>query len=216
MRQPPLAVECTPISSAGKPVQAAAVAWRHGISGTLRASGLPSAVRSGGISNNVKGDAVNIDLATLEQAKGTLLIIALGFFVAGWAGRASQRSLQRMELDPPVRVLMTRIARVVVLLVFVMVALQNLGVELLPLIAGLGVAGAALALATQGVLGNVVAGLTIIFTKPYRVGDFIEIVAVEGRVEEISVFNTVLIHADRSRVVPFPQREVRLLGAAAH
>lgn len=165
---------------------------------------------------------MNIDLATLTQTKGTLLdlairfgpkvlvallIIALGFFVAGWVGRAAQRSLQRIELEPPVRLLMTRIARVLVLVVFVMMALQNLGVELLPLIAGLGVAGAALALATQGVLGNVVAGLTIIFTKPYRVGDFIEIAAVEGRVDEISVFNTVLVHPDRSRVV-VPNRKI--------
>jgi small conductance mechanosensitive channel len=86
-------------------------------------------------------------------------------------------------------------------------ALQNLGVELLPLIAGLGVAGAALALATQGVLSNVVAGLTIIFTKPYRVGDFIEIAAVEGRVDAISIFNTVLAHPDRSHIV-VPNRKI--------
>ena len=170
----------------------------------------------------MKGDAVNIDLATLNQAKGTLLdlairfgprllvallIIAFGSIVAGWIGRAVQRSLERIELEPPVRLLMTRIARALVLLVFVMMALQNLGVELLPLIAGLGVAGAALALATQGVLSNIVAGLTIIFTKPYRVGDFIQIVSVEGRVDEISVFNTVLVHADRSRVV-VPNRKI--------
>ena len=49
-------------------------------------------------------------------------------------------------------------------------ALQNLGVELLPLIAGIGIAGAGIALAMQGVLSNVVAGLTIIFTRPFRVG----------------------------------------------
>ena len=86
-------------------------------------------------------------------------------------------------------------------------ALQNLGVELLPLIAGLGVAGAGIALATQGVLSNMVAGLTIIFTKPYRVGEYISIVGVEGQVEAITLFNTALIHADRSRVI-VPNRKV--------
>lgn len=165
---------------------------------------------------------MNVDLNTLAQAKGTLLdlavrfgpkllvallIIVAGFIVAGWAGRAVLRSLQHIDLEPPVRLLMTRIARFLVLAVFVMMALQNLGVELLPLLAGLGVAGAALALATQGVLSNVVAGLTIIFTKPYRVGDFIEIVGVEGRVDEISVFNTTLVHPDRSRIV-VPNRKI--------
>jgi small conductance mechanosensitive channel len=53
----------------------------------------------------------------------------------------------------------------------------------------------------------VIAGLTIIFTRPYRVGEFISIVGVEGNVDAITLFNTVLIHADRSRVV-VPNRKI--------
>jgi small conductance mechanosensitive channel len=89
----------------------------------------------------------------------------------------------------------------------VIVALQNLGVELLPLIAGLGVAGAGIALAMQGVLGDLVAGLSIIFTKPFRIGDYISIADEEGRVEAIRLFSTVLSHPDRSRVV-IPNRKI--------
>ncbi len=48
------------------------------------------------------------------------------------------------------------------------------------------VAGAGIELATQGVLGNVIAGLTIIFTKPYRVGEYIAIVGVEGKVDTLT------------------------------
>ena len=59
-------------------------------------------------------------------------------------------------------------------------ALQNLGIDLLPLLAGLGIAGAGIALALQGVLGNVAAGLTIIFTRPFRVGEYISIAGEEG------------------------------------
>ena len=86
-------------------------------------------------------------------------------------------------------------------------ALQNLGVELLPLIAGLGIAGAGIALALQGILGNLAAGLTIIFTRPFRVGEYVSIVAVEGCVESIGLFNTTLSHPDRSRVV-VPNRKI--------
>ncbi|HEU0258870.1 MAG TPA: mechanosensitive ion channel family protein, partial [Burkholderiales bacterium] len=82
-----------------------------------------------------------------------------------------------------------------------------LGVELLPLIAGLGIAGAGIALAMQGVLGNAVAGLTIIFTHPFRVGDYISIVKEEGEVLEIKLFNTTLGHPDLSRVV-IPNRKI--------
>jgi small conductance mechanosensitive channel len=136
-----------------------------------------------------------------------ILIMTVGFVVAGWGARAMDRGLRRLDLEPPVRQLLTRVARVLVVGLFVVMALQNLGVELLPLIAGLGVAGAGVALATQGVLSNMVAGLTIIFTKPYRVGDYIAIVGVEGQVEAITLFNTALAHPDRSRVI-VPNRKV--------
>jgi small conductance mechanosensitive channel len=135
------------------------------------------------------------------------LILTVGFVVAGWAARGTDRALHRLELEPPVLQLLTRVARVLVVGLFAIMALQNLGVELLPLIAGLGVAGAGIALATQGVLSNMVAGLTIIFTKPYRVGEYIAITGVEGRVEDISLFNTVLTHPDRSRII-VPNRKI--------
>jgi len=127
--------------------------------------------------------------------------------VGRWAGRATLAALARFHLDPPVRGLLEKIVRVFVLALFGIMALQNLGVELLPLIAGLSVAGAGIALAMQGVLGNVVAGLTIIFTRPYRVGDYISIQKEEGEVLDISMFSTVLGHPDRSRIV-IPNRKI--------
>jgi small conductance mechanosensitive channel len=162
------------------------------------------------------------ELKTLSHAQATLtdmalrfgpkllvavLILAVGLVVGRWVARATERSLHRLALEPPVRLLLVRLVRVLVLGLFAIMALQNLGVELLPLIAGLGVAGAGLALATQGVLSNVVAGLTIIFTKPYRVGESIAIIGVEGTVEAITLFSTVLSHADRSRIV-VPNRKI--------
>jgi small conductance mechanosensitive channel len=165
---------------------------------------------------------MDAQLDTLTQAKRTLvdlairfgpkvvvalLIMLVGFMVSRWAARAMHRALGRLELEPPVRILLVRIARALVIGLFAIMALQNLGVELLPLIAGLGVVGAGLALATQGVLSNVVAGLTIIFTKPYRVGEYVAIIGVEGEVQTISLFTTTLLHADRSHVV-VPNRKI--------
>lgn len=150
-----------------------------------------------------------IDLAIRFGPKllAAIIILVAGAFVAGWVARMSGRGLERLELEPPVRQLLTRTARVLVLGLFVILALQNLGVELLPLIAGLSVAGAGVALATQGVLSNMVAGLTIIFTKPYRIGEYVQVVGIEGQVETITLFSTVLVHADRSRII-VPNRKV--------
>lgn len=161
-------------------------------------------------------------LQTVDHARQVLFDLALqfgpklltalaigvaGLYVAAWVGRLVERSLHRLHLDPPVRQLGVRIVRLSVVAMFAIMALQNLGVELLPLIAGLGVAGAGVALAMQGVLGNIVAGLTIIFTRPFRVGDYIAIVGEDGLVDAISLFTTTLSHVDRSHVV-IPNRKI--------
>jgi small conductance mechanosensitive channel len=136
-----------------------------------------------------------------------LLILVVGFFVGRWVGRALDSMLKKLHLEAPIRLLLVRIVRVLVLGLFVIMALQNLGVELLPLIAGIGIAGAGIALAMQGVLSNVVAGLTIIFTRPFRVGEYVSMVGEEGQVALIGLFNTTLNHPDLSRVV-IPNRKI--------
>jgi small conductance mechanosensitive channel len=135
------------------------------------------------------------------------LILIVGYFVGRWIGGLLQARLDRFKLEPPVRLLIVRLIRLLVFGLFLIMALQNLGIDLLPLIAGLGVAGAGIALAMQGVLGNLVAGLTIIFTKPFRVGEYVSMAGVEGRVETIDLFTTILSHPDLSRVV-VPNRKI--------
>jgi small conductance mechanosensitive channel len=162
------------------------------------------------------------ELKTLDQVKHTLIDLALtfgpkvlvafaffvaGIFVSGWVGRLSDKGLKKFHLETPVRHLLVRAVRIFVVGLFTIMAVQNLGIELLPLIAGLGVAGAGVALAMQGVLGNMVAGLTVIFTKPFSVGEYISITGEEGQVESISLFSTVLMHADLSRVI-IPNRKI--------
>src|SRR5258706_10039618 len=133
-------------------------------------------------------------------------MLLAGYCAGGWAEHAAARRLERYEFEPPVRAFIASAARILMFGLFVIWALQTIGVELLPLIAGVGVAGAAVALAMQGVLGNVVAGMTIIFSKPFRVGDYIQIVGVHGEVLDIRLSSTTLGHADLSRVViPNPQ-----------
>ena len=129
----------------------------------------------------VRTTAVDLGMKFGPKVLAALLILALGY-IRRRAGRhnGSERALGHLEMEPPVRTLIVRIARAVITVLFVIMALQNLGVELLPLIAGLGVAGAGIALAMQGVLGNLFAGLTIILTKPFRIGEYIEIAGRRG------------------------------------
>jgi small conductance mechanosensitive channel len=157
--------------------------------------------------DQITATAIDLGLRFGPKLVVALLMLAAGYAAGGWAARSAGRALERFHVEPPARELSKRVVRILVLALFVVMALQNLGVELLPLLAGVGIAGAGVALAMQGVLANVVAGLTIIFTRPFRVGDYISIVKEEGEVLEVKLFSTTLGHSDLSRVV-IPNRKI--------
>lgn len=159
------------------------------------------------ILQRIKNNGIDLLMEFGPKVISATVIMIVGFLVARWIGNVFLRAVRPLKFDTTLQILLTRIIRVIVLLVFVLMALQNLGVKLLPLIAGLGVAGAGIALAMQGVLGNLVAGLTIIFTRPFRVGDYVSMQGVEGRVEAVTLFSTKLSHADRSIVI-VPNRKI--------
>jgi small conductance mechanosensitive channel len=142
-----------------------------------------------------------------------IIIVIVGLIAARWIGRLMERWFERRAMEPPVRMLLVRLVKLLVLAGALIMALETAGMNLTALIAGISVAGLGVGLAMQGVLGNLVAGLTIIFTKPYRVGEYIALLSVQGQVTKIELFSTTLIHPDRSRVV-IPNRKI--VGEVLH
>jgi len=138
---------------------------------------------------------------------GAVIILVIGIIIAWWVGRALKKWLEGKQVEPPIIMLAVRVVRLLVFLVALLQALEKLNVPIAPALAGIGVAGVGIGFALQGVLGNIVAGLTIIFTKPFRVGEWIEIVGVSGQVKSIELFSTTLLHTDMSRVV-IPNRKI--------
>ncbi len=141
------------------------------------------------------------------QILGAVIILTIGAVVARWIGDITRRALERKAMEPPARVLLVRLVKALVLLFTIVAALDKFGFQIAPLVAGIGVAGLGIGIALQGVLSNVVAGLSIILTKPFRVGEYVHLVGVEGQVDRIELFSTTLAHADRSRVV-IPNRKI--------
>lgn len=135
------------------------------------------------------------------------VVIVIGVLASRWVGKLLDRWLERKAMEPPMRMLFVRVVRILIFALFLGVALETAGMDLTLLIAGFSVAGVGVGLALQGVLGNMFAGLTIIFTKPFRVGEFIHIAGVEGQVQTITLFSTTLLHLDRSRVI-IPNRKI--------
>ena len=147
------------------------------------------------------------------DAAGAIVILIIGAILAGRLGRVVGAWLEKHKLEPPIRILLTRVAKLLVFLLALVLALGQIGVPINPIIAGLGVAGVGVGLAMQGVLGNFFAGLTIIFTKPFRVGEYIELLGVAGQVTQIELLSTRLLHADKS-LISIPNHKI--LGEILH
>jgi len=82
------------------------------------------------------------------------------------------------------------VTRLVLWVVVLLVALANFGIDITALITGLGIAGIAVALAVQNVLGDLLASLSIVLDRPFVVGDFITVDDFAGTVEEIGLKTT--------------------------
>src|ERR1700751_1159448 len=105
---------------------------------------------------NVDMKALIIDLAVRYgfQVLAALVILAVGFLVARWLGGVADKRFQKQQMEPPMRILMVRVIRIIVLLMAFVVALDKFGFSIAPLVAGIGVAGIGVGFALQGVLGN--------------------------------------------------------------
>src|SRR5918992_556412 len=147
------------------------------------------------------------------QVLGAIITLTVVFLWARWMGNASNGGLKPGGKAPPMRLLMVRTIRILVILLTLLVALDKFGFQIAPLVAAVGVAGVGVGFAFQGVLGNIIAGLSIIFTRPYRVGEYIELLNVHGQVVTIELFSTTLVQLDQSRVV-IPNR--RIVGEILH
>src|SRR5262245_21009857 len=141
------------------------------------------------------------------QIIGAVIILVAGAMAARWLGRISDQWFEKKQVEPPIRMLAVRVIRLLVFTLAAVLALEKCGVPIAPMVAGIGVAGVGIGLAMQHVLSNLVAGLTIIFTKPFRVGEYVALVGVQGQVNMVQLFTTTLTHPDQSRVV-IPNRKI--------
>ena len=144
-------------------------------------------------------------VAFLAEAGLRLLAAALIFWVGRWVARKitalAQRLMEKAELEPTLTRFLGNILNAVLLVVVVIAAISQLGVQTTSLLAVLGAAGLAVGLALQGSLSNFAAGVLIVAFRPYRVGDFIEAGGVAGTVEAVQIFTTVLKSPDNKLIV---------------
>jgi small conductance mechanosensitive channel len=120
---------------------------------------------------------------------------------------------RKTSLDIALRGLLVRVVKLVIIGVTTVVAAEKVGVPVTSLVAALGVAGVGIGLAMQGVLSNVIAGMTISFIRPFKTGEHIDVLSEHGEAVNITLFSTTLRHADRSLII-IPNRQIEAIDLA--
>jgi len=107
-----------------------------------------------------------------------------------WTARQRRRRLAQDATSAALLGVLRFVAKIVLWSIILLLALDNLGVDVTTLVAGLGIGGVAVALALQNVLGDLFASLAIVFDKPFVIGDAISVDGVTGTVESIGMKTT--------------------------
>lgn len=131
-----------------------------------------------------------------------LVIFFVGKIVAKWLTTFVLKSLNKTgQIDETLSGFLQSVIYGLLLVVVVLAALGQLGVETTSFIAILGAVGLAVGLAFQSTLSNISAGVMIIIFKPIKVGEFVEAGGASGVVEEINIFNTMMKTGDNKIII---------------
>ena len=130
-----------------------------------------------------------------------IAIFYIGKMVIGAVVRGLRKVMQRQEVDKTLETFVCNLVRISLLVVVIIAAIGQLGVETTSFIAIFGAAGLAVGLALQGSLSNFAAGVLIVLFRPYRVGDYVEAAGIGGTVEQVQILTTVLRTPDNKQII---------------
>lgn len=126
-----------------------------------------------------------------------LLMAAAVLFIGLWVVKKIDRlirlSLEKSGISLEIGGFLGSLMEMAMKFIVVLFAASFIGFEVSSLLGVLAAAGFAIGLALQGFLGNFASGITIVFFKPYGVGDWVEVADKFGQVESIQIFNTTIV-----------------------
>ncbi|ACL03281.1 MscS Mechanosensitive ion channel [Desulfatibacillum aliphaticivorans] len=135
------------------------------------------------------------------QIFGAMVILIVGWLLAGWLAKTITRLCDGRNMDPMLSRFLGGVSKVLVLIFTVILALDKFGISLGPFVAALGALTLGASFAVQGILSNYGAGLTIIMTRPFTLGHTVTMAGVRGVVEDITLASTILITEDGEKIM---------------
>lgn len=152
--------------------------------------------------SNIIEDIVTILTTYGFSVVGAVIILILGFFIAGRVQTLVEKSLARSNrVDEMLRGFISSSARYAILAITFITVLNQFGVQTASLIAVLGAAGLAIGLALQGTLSNVAAGVMLLLFRPFKIGDFVTVCGQSGTIKQLTLFLTELATPDNVQII---------------
>ncbi len=137
----------------------------------------------------------------LPSLLGAIIILIVGLWLSGALPKLLAKTMEKAHISETVISFASSFAKIALEILTVVMVLGTLGFDVASIVAAIGVAAAAIALALQDSLKNIAGGIMVIINKPFNVGDFVEISDLQGTVTKIDISNTHMLTADNKEVI---------------
>lgn len=144
---------------------------------------------------------VNFAVTYSFQLLGAAIVMIVGYMVGGWLSRILLKLLEKRDVDVTLRLFIASAGRLIIVGMFLIIALSQMGISITPLIAAIGGLAVGASFAIQGPVSNYGAGLVIILTRMFKVTDTICVCGYAGIVREITLSTTILESEDGEQIV---------------
>ena len=130
-----------------------------------------------------------------------LLIFFIGRFAVRMLVRMIRKGMQKNNVEKTLETFVCNLVNSALLIVVIIAAIGQVGIQTTSFIAIFGAAGLAIGLALQGSLSNFASGVLIVLFRPYKVGDFVEAAGIAGVVEQVQIMTTIFKTGDNKQVI---------------
>ena len=136
-----------------------------------------------------------------------IIILVIGYIAIKIITKLIARFFDRVDFDRGVETFIENASKVILWIVLLIILLSNLGVNVTGLLAGLGIMGIIVGFALQDTLGNLASGVFILFHKPFRVGDTVNIAGIVGTVDKVGISACEFTSPDKVKIT-IPNRKI--------
>lgn len=136
-----------------------------------------------------------------------LILLVIGVLAIRLIGKLLKKALEKSKLEKAAHVLITSLVQTALYILLGLTVASSLGIDVTSIVALASVLTLALSLALQNMVANIIGGFTILYTQPFHSGDYVEIAAQSGTVQEINMSYTKLTTPD-NKVISIPNSAV--------